>query len=79
MSKSKADIIMENAVRHGLVTYRNITMEPVEPGDLTGLPTHEPVMNIVEEFLEERNPCVHYKLNNEGVAKFEQALKRSKP
>ena len=42
MNKSKADIIMENAVRHGRVTYRNITMEPVEPEDLTGLPTCEP-------------------------------------
>ena len=50
MSKSKADIIMENAVRHGLfsgvsetlVTHRNIKMEPVEPGDVTGLPAREP-------------------------------------
>ena len=42
MSKTKADIIMENAIRHGRVTYRNITMEPVEPEDFTGLPTREP-------------------------------------
>ena len=76
MTKSKADIIMANAVKYGCVTYRNITMEPV---DLTGLPTHEPVMNIVEEFLAGRNPCVYYKLNDEGVAKFEQELKSSKP
>ena len=54
-------------------------LEPVEPEDFTGLPTHEPVMNIVEEFLAGRNPCAHYKLNNEGVVKFEQVLKLSKP
>ena len=38
MSKSKADIIMANAVKYGLVNYRADTMEPVEPEDFTGLP-----------------------------------------
>ena len=118
MSKTKADIIMANAVKYGLVNYRADTMEPlcttelgeliredmaknfdadpsamlntqgtetgrfsepVEPEDFTGLPTHEPVMNIVEEFLVGQNPCAYYKLNNEGVVKFEQVLKLSKP
>ena len=114
MSKTKADIIMANAVKYGLVNYRADTMEPLsttelgefihgdmtkhfdadpsamlpvtgaplepaEPEDFTGLPTREPVMNIVEEFLEGRNPRVYYKLNDEDVEKFEQALKHSKP
>ena len=38
MSKTKADIIMANAVKYGLVNYRADTMEPVEPEDFTGLP-----------------------------------------
>ena len=41
-SKTKADINMASAVKYGCVTYRNITMEPVEPEDVTGLPTREP-------------------------------------
>jgi hypothetical protein len=39
MSKSKADIITENARKYGLVTYRNAPLEPVEPEDSTGFPT----------------------------------------
>ena len=38
MSKTKADIIMANAVKYGCVTYRNAPLEPVEPEDFTGLP-----------------------------------------
>ena len=40
-SKTKADIIMASAVKYGLVTYRNVPLEPVEPEDCTGLPTYE--------------------------------------